>query len=157
MLTPGNEAPVMVAAGNMLYRVIVTGTAASWMSITEPSGGSDPAGAMQCRAVRKGDSYVLNGSKIFISHAHEAEWGVVFARTDPKAGRSGITCFIIHKGQPGFSARPFKTLRTAALSADARMSERSGFTAFVRPMQPSPRPHASEPTARRSSQARRRR
>lgn len=87
----------------------------TFFAITEPSGGSDPAGAIQCRAVRKGDTYVLNGSKIFISHAHEAEWGVVFARTDPKAGRSGITCFIIKKGQPGFSARPIRTLRTSAL------------------------------------------
>jgi acyl-CoA dehydrogenase len=87
----------------------------TFFAITEPSGGSDPAGAIQCRAVRKGDTYVLNGTKIFISHAHEAEWGVVFTRTDPKAGRSGITCFIIKKGQPGFSARPIRTLRTSAL------------------------------------------
>ncbi len=87
----------------------------TFFAITEPSGGSDPAGAIQCRAVRKGDTYVLNGTKIFISHAHEAEWGVVFTRTDPKAGRSGITCFIIKKGQPGFSAHPIRTLRTSAL------------------------------------------
>jgi acyl-CoA dehydrogenase len=87
----------------------------TFFAITEPSGGSDPAGAIQCRAVRDGDHYVLNGQKIFISHAHEAEWGVVFTRTDPKAGRAGITAFIIEKGTPGFSAKPFKTLRTAAL------------------------------------------
>ncbi len=87
----------------------------TFFAITEPSGGSDPANAIQCRAVRKGDHYILNGTKIFISHAHEAEWGVVFTRTDPKAGRSGITCFIIKKGQPGFSAHPIRTLRTSAL------------------------------------------
>ena len=87
----------------------------TFFAITEPSGGSDPAGAIQCRAVRDGDHYVLNGQKIFISHAHEAEWGVVFARTDPGAGRAGITAFIVEKGTPGFSAKPFKTLRTAAL------------------------------------------
>ena len=87
----------------------------TFFAITEPSGGSDPAGAIQCRAVRDGDHYVLNGQKIFISHAHEAEWGVVFTRTDPSAGRGGITAFIIEKGTPGFSAKPFKTLRTAAL------------------------------------------
>jgi acyl-CoA dehydrogenase len=87
----------------------------TFFAITEPSGGSDPAGAIQCRAVREGDHYVLNGQKIFISHAHEAEWGVVFARTDPSAGRGGITAFIVEKGTPGFSAKPFKTLRTAAL------------------------------------------
>jgi acyl-CoA dehydrogenase len=87
----------------------------TFFAITEPSGGSDPAGAIQCRAVRKGDGYVINGSKIFISHAHEGEWGVVFTRTDPKAGRQGITCFIIKKGQPGFTARPIRTIRTSAL------------------------------------------
>ena len=64
----------------------------TFFAVTEPSGGSDPAGAIRCRAVRQGDTYVLNGTKIFISHAHEAEWGVVFARTDAKAGRKGITC-----------------------------------------------------------------
>ncbi|HKN01629.1 MAG TPA: acyl-CoA dehydrogenase family protein [Candidatus Binataceae bacterium] len=87
----------------------------TFFAVTEPSGGSDPAGAIQCRAVRKGDSYVINGTKIFISHAHEAEWGVVFTRTDPKAGRQGITCFIIKKGQPGFTARPIRTIRTSAV------------------------------------------
>jgi acyl-CoA dehydrogenase len=87
----------------------------TFFAVTEPSGGSDPAGAIQCRAVRDGDHYVLNGTKIFSSHAHEAEWGVVFARTDPKAGRAGITAFIIEKDTPGFTARPFKVLRTSAL------------------------------------------
>jgi acyl-CoA dehydrogenase len=87
----------------------------TFFAITEPSGGSDPAGAIQCRAVRDGDHYVLNGTKIFSSHAHEAQWGVVFARTDPQAGRGGITAFIIEKDTPGFTARPFKVLRTSAL------------------------------------------
>ena len=87
----------------------------TFFAITEPSGGSDPAGAIQCRTVRDGDHYVLNGTKIFSSHAHEAEWGVVFARTDAKAGRAGITAFIIEKDTPGFTARPFKVLRTSAL------------------------------------------
>jgi len=87
----------------------------TFYAVTEPSGGSDPAGAIQCRAVRKGDTYIINGTKIFISHAHEAEWGVVFTRTDPKAGREGITAFIINKGQPGFTARPIRTLRTSAI------------------------------------------
>jgi acyl-CoA dehydrogenase len=87
----------------------------TFFAITEPSGGSDPAGAIQCRAVRQGDSYVLNGTKIFISHAHEAQWGVVFARTDPKAGRQGVTCFIINKGQSGFTPRPIRTIRTSAV------------------------------------------
>jgi acyl-CoA dehydrogenase len=56
----------------------------TFFAITEPSGGSDPARAIRTRAVRDGDAWVLNGSKIFISHAHEAEWGVVFARSNPR-------------------------------------------------------------------------
>ncbi|HUA35643.1 MAG TPA: acyl-CoA dehydrogenase family protein [Candidatus Binataceae bacterium] len=95
----------------------------TFFAITEPSGGSDPANAIQCRAVRQGDSYVLNGTKIFISHAHEAEWGVVFARTDPKAGRKGVTCFIIKKGQKGFRARPIRTLRTSALPNEVQLED----------------------------------
>jgi acyl-CoA dehydrogenase len=87
----------------------------TFFAITEPSGGSDPARAIQTRAVRQGDMYVLNGSKIFISHANSGEWGIVFARTDPEAGRRGISAFIVEKDTPGFSARPFKTLRTVAV------------------------------------------
>ena len=95
----------------------------TFFAITEPSGGSDPAGAIQCRAVRQGDTYVLNGTKIFISHAHEAEWGVVFTRSDPKAGRSGITCFIIHKGQAGFTPRPIRTIRTSAVPNEVQFED----------------------------------
>ena len=87
----------------------------TFFAITEPGGGSDPAGSIQCRAVKHGDSWVLNGTKIFISHAHEANWGVVFVRTDPTKGRKGISCFIIDKGTPGFTARPFRTIRTVSL------------------------------------------
>ena len=90
----------------------------TFFAITEPSGGSDPAGAIQCQAVKRGDSWVLNGTKIFISHAHEAEWGVVFARTDRAKGRAGISCFIIDKGTPGFTARPFRTIRTVAVPSE---------------------------------------
>ena len=95
----------------------------TFFAITEPSGGSDPAGAIQTRAVRDGDSWVINGSKIFISHAHEAEWGVVFVRTDPEKGRKGISCFIIDKGTPGFTARPFRTIRTVSLPNEVSFEE----------------------------------
>lgn len=87
----------------------------TFFAITEPSGGSDPAGSIQCRAVRDGDSWVLNGTKIFISNAHIAEWGVVFARTSPDKGRRGISCFIIDKDTPGFTPRPIKTIRTVSI------------------------------------------
>jgi len=87
----------------------------TFFAITEPSGGSDPAGAIQCRGTKHGDSWELNGTKIFISHAHEADWGVVFVRTDPTKGRKGISCFIVEKGMPGFTARPIRTIRTVSL------------------------------------------
>ena len=95
----------------------------TFYAITEPSGGSDPANAIQCRAVRQGDNYVINGTKIFISHAHEAEWGVLFCRTNPKAGREGVSCFVIEKGTPGFVARPIRTIRTSALPNEVHFED----------------------------------
>ena len=70
--------------------------------LTEPGSGSDAAG-MRTTAVRDGDSYVLNGSKIFITNGGEAEIYVVFALTDPEKKHRGITAFIVEKGTPGFS------------------------------------------------------
>ncbi len=87
----------------------------TFFAITEPSGGADPAGAIQSRGVKKGDRWILNGTKMFISHAHEAEWGVVFVRTDPSKGREGISCFILEPGMKGFTAKPFKVIRTVAV------------------------------------------
>ena len=75
----------------------------TFFAITEPSGGSDPAGAIQTRAEKRGDKWVLNGRKVFISRAHDAPWGVVFARTDKGKGRAGISCFILEHGTPGLS------------------------------------------------------
>ena len=95
----------------------------TFFAITEPSGGSDPAGAIQTRAVKQGDSWILNGSKIFISHAHEAEWGVVFARSDPSKGRGGISCFIIDKGTAGFTARPIRTIRTVSIPNEVALED----------------------------------
>ncbi|MEW9031210.1 MAG: acyl-CoA dehydrogenase [Planifilum fimeticola] len=70
--------------------------------LTEPGSGSDAAG-MRTTAVRDGDSYVLNGSKIFITNGGEAEIYVVFALTDPEKKHRGVTAFIVEKGTPGFS------------------------------------------------------
>jgi acyl-CoA dehydrogenase len=55
--------------------------------------------------VRDGDDWVLNGSKLWISGADGADFGLVFARTDPDAGRAGITCFIVDTDMPGFEVR----------------------------------------------------
>lgn len=70
--------------------------------LTEPGSGSDAA-AMKTTAVRDGDAYVLNGSKIFITNGGEAEIYVVFAVTDPEKKHRGVTAFIVEKDMPGFS------------------------------------------------------
>lgn len=71
-------------------------------AITEPGAGSDAA-SIKTSAVRKGDHYVLNGSKIFITNAGEADTYIVSTKTDPNAGSRGITTFIVEKDTPGFS------------------------------------------------------
>jgi acyl-CoA dehydrogenase len=90
----------------------------TFWAITEPSGGSDPAGAIQTRAEKRGGHWILNGRKVFISRAHDAPWGVVFARTDKTKGRAGISCFIVEHGTPGFTARPIRTIRTSSVPTD---------------------------------------
>lgn len=70
--------------------------------LTEAGSGSDSAG-MRATAVRDGDHYVLNGSKIFITNAGEAEIYIVFAVTDPELKHKGITAFIVEKGMEGFT------------------------------------------------------
>ncbi|MER3633186.1 MAG: butyryl-CoA dehydrogenase, partial [Blastocatellia bacterium] len=72
--------------------------------LTEPNAGSDVVG-MRSYAVRDGDDWILNGSKLWISGADTADFGIVFARTDPSAGRAGITAFIVDKDMPGFQVR----------------------------------------------------
>ncbi|MBI5947257.1 MAG: acyl-CoA/acyl-ACP dehydrogenase [Chloroflexi bacterium] len=69
---------------------------------TEPSGGSDPGNQMRTTAVRDGDDWVINGSKVFISRAGRADVIVVFAVTDPERRQhGGITAFLVDKGTPG--------------------------------------------------------
>ena len=70
--------------------------------ITEPGSGSD-AVSMRTTAVRKGNEYILNGSKMFITNATDADVLVVYAKTDPAAGSKGISQFIVEKNFPGFS------------------------------------------------------
>jgi alkylation response protein AidB-like acyl-CoA dehydrogenase len=71
-------------------------------AMTEPSSGSD-AFALRSRAERKGDRYVINGTKTFITNAPIADVVIVFANVDPSRGAAGITGFIVDKGTPGFT------------------------------------------------------
>lgn len=68
--------------------------------LTEPNAGSD-AGSLKTRAVKDGDNYVINGSKVFITNGGEAEVYIVFASTDSEKGSRGISAFIVEKGTPG--------------------------------------------------------
>ncbi|MCL6599875.1 MAG: acyl-CoA dehydrogenase family protein [Alicyclobacillus macrosporangiidus] len=76
-------------------------------ALTEPNAGSD-VGALQTRAVRDGDSYILNGSKIWISLANYADNILVFATVDPDKRHRGITAFIVERTFPGVTTRPIR-------------------------------------------------
>src|SRR5919204_2318101 len=81
---------------------LISGEHVGGLAMSEPGAGSDVV-SMRTRAERKGDRYVLNGSKMWITNGPEAETLVVYAKTDPNAGPRGITAFIIEKGMQGFS------------------------------------------------------
>ncbi|GIX09388.1 acyl-CoA dehydrogenase family protein [Elioraea sp.] len=82
-------------------RPMATGKAVSCFALTEPQAGSD-ASALRTRAVRDGDSWVIDGAKQFISNGRIAKVCVLFAVTDPKAGKKGISCFVVPTDTPGF-------------------------------------------------------
>lgn len=81
---------------------LVSGEHLGALAMSEPGAGSDVV-SMQLRADRKGDRYVLNGTKLWITNAHYAETIVVYAKTEPAAGPKGITAFIVENGFNGFS------------------------------------------------------
>ncbi len=81
---------------------LISGEHVGALAMSEPGAGSDVVG-MRTRAERRGDRYVLNGSKMWITNGPDAEVLVVYAKTDPEAGSRGITAFLIEKGMPGFS------------------------------------------------------
>src|SRR3979411_3336143 len=81
---------------------LISGEHVGGLAMSEPGAGSDVV-SMKTRAEKKGDRYVLNGSKMWITNGPIAETLVVYAETDPAAGPRGITAFIIEKGMKGFS------------------------------------------------------
>jgi len=76
--------------------------------LTEPSAGTD-ASAQKTTAVLKGDKYILNGSKVFITNGKEADTYVIFAMTDKSKGNHGISAFIVEKGTEGFKFGKIET------------------------------------------------
>jgi isovaleryl-CoA dehydrogenase len=87
---------------------MVSGKKIGALGLTEPNAGSD-AMSLRTRAVRKGDKYILNGTKIFITNGPVADTLLVYAKTQPELGAKGISAFIVEKDFPGFSvARKLK-------------------------------------------------
>lgn len=97
---------------NQIERFVIPtleGKKATFTAFSEPGGGSDPARAIQTTAVKNGNRWILNGQKKWISGGYEADYGLVFARTDE--GRSGITAFIVEKEMEGFTKERIPVIR----------------------------------------------
>ena len=84
---------------------LISGKAVGALAMSESGAGSDVVG-MSLRAEKKGDRFILNGNKFWITNGGEANTLVVYAKTDPDAGAKGITAFLIEKSMPGFSQSP---------------------------------------------------
>jgi isovaleryl-CoA dehydrogenase len=84
---------------------LINGEHVGALAMSEPDAGSDVV-SMQLRAEKKGDRYVLNGSKMWITNGPEADTLVVYGKTDPEAGSHGITAFLVEKSFAGFQASP---------------------------------------------------
>ncbi len=81
---------------------LISGDHVGALAMSEPNAGSDVV-SMKLRADKKGDRYVLNGAKMWITNGGDADTLVVYAKTDPAAGAKGMTAFIIEKGMKGFT------------------------------------------------------
>ncbi len=81
---------------------LISGEHVGALAMSEPGAGSDVVG-MRLKAERRGDRFVLNGSKMWITNGPDADVLVVYAKTDPEAGAHGITAFLVERGFPGFA------------------------------------------------------
>jgi alkylation response protein AidB-like acyl-CoA dehydrogenase len=99
--------PVLLGGGEAIKQKYLTplaaGEAMFSYALSEPEGGSDAAGGMRTRAVRQGDTYVLNGVKRWITNAGVSKFYTVMAVTDPDKGGNGISAFVVEDGDPGFT------------------------------------------------------
>jgi acyl-CoA dehydrogenase len=112
----GLEPPVALYRGTLeqIERYVLPTIDQAWtafIAVSEPTGGSDPARAIRTTAVREGDTYRINGHKLWASGADRARYGVVYARTDRDGGRGGISAFIVDADMPGISVEPVPVLR----------------------------------------------
>ena len=81
---------------------LISGEHVGALAMSEPGAGSDVV-SMRLRAEKRGDRYVLNGTKMWITNGPDADVLVIYAKTDPSAGPKGITAFLVEKNFPGFS------------------------------------------------------
>lgn len=95
VIVAGNDAQKKKYLGRMTEECLFCA-----YGVTEPDAGSDVA-AIRTRAERKGDKYILNGEKMWITNADKANWYFVLAKTDPTAGHRGMTAFIVERDWPG--------------------------------------------------------
>ncbi|MBC7595079.1 MAG: acyl-CoA dehydrogenase family protein [Kineosporiaceae bacterium] len=112
----GYSPPVPLYSGNddqidRYVRPAIAKGLKTFTAISEPTGGSDPARAMRTTAVRQGDHFVLNGRKMWSTNADEADFGVVYARTDPAKGRAGISAFVLETNTPGMHVSKIPVMR----------------------------------------------
>jgi acyl-CoA dehydrogenase len=107
----GHTPPVVLYAGTpeQIERWVRPAIAEGWTgfsAVAEPTGGTDPARAIRTTATRTDDGWVLDGTKLWITHADHARYGVVYARTE-----SGISAFVLETATPGVTVTPIPMLR----------------------------------------------
>ena len=92
---------------------LISGEHVGALAMSEPNAGSDVV-SMTTRADKKGDRYVINGAKMWITNGPVADTLVVYAKTDPAAGARGISAFLVERGMKGFSTEPSSTSSACA-------------------------------------------
>ena len=113
----GQDPPKVIFRGNRQQierygmRTVREGLS-TFVAISEPSGGSDPARSITTRAQRQGDRYIVNGAKMWISYIDQADWGVLYARTGEAGDRGGITAFVIGPKRKGIELRRIGLMRS---------------------------------------------
>jgi len=111
----GISGPTIMACGSDIQKATLLPPCASgehvWCQLfSEPSGGSDLAG-LRTRAERAGDGWIVNGQKIWTSGAHDSDWGLLLARTDPTVAKhAGLTMFMLRMDSPGVEVRTIRTI-----------------------------------------------
>jgi glutaryl-CoA dehydrogenase (non-decarboxylating) len=87
---------------------LISGELLGYNAMSEPDGGSDFLGAMRTRAVRDGEDYVINGTKMWITNANVADVGIVYCKTDPDQRHKGVSAFVVETSTPGFASQRVK-------------------------------------------------